>query len=52
MDKQHYTVSILNTENHIYEYEVIAFDEEEAGNLAWDEAEESYHGPKQIISIY
>lgn len=48
---QSFDVSVLDTEHRTYNYPVYALDEDEARSIAWDQAAENYHGPKQILSV-
>ena len=49
--KRWFEVEYLDTENRVYTIWVNAIDEDEAEDMAWEDAEESYHGPKEILSI-
>ena len=46
-----YEVTYLDTENRVYGIDVEAEDEDEAREKATDQANESYHGLKQILSV-
>lgn len=46
-----YSVEVLNTENRVYTYEICAQDKSQAEEFAWEQANENYHGAKQILSV-
>lgn len=46
-----YSVEILDTQNRVYTHKVCALTESQAKEFAWEQADENYHGPRQILSV-
>lgn len=47
-----YAVKIINSEDDIATYDVHALSEEHASDIAWEAAEENYHLPKRVLSVF